>query len=82
MRLEGLLIGGLQRLEKMFCLPAVVAVKAPVALSSDGSGFRVGIVDSFLDGLSENCHVPFQCIGVPLLQHEVEKLVTASSDCD
>lgn len=30
-RLEGLLIGGLQRLEKMFCLPAVVAVKAPVA---------------------------------------------------
>lgn len=27
-------------------------------LSSDGSGFRVGIVDSFLDGLSENCHVP------------------------
>lgn len=27
-------------------------------LSSDGSGFRVSIVDSFLDGLSENCHVP------------------------
>lgn len=30
-RLEGLLICGLQRLEKMFCLPAVVTVKAPVA---------------------------------------------------
>lgn len=31
MRLEGLLIGGLQRLEQMLCLPAVVTMEAPIA---------------------------------------------------
>lgn len=31
MRLQGLLIGGLQRLEQVLRLPAVVAVKTPVA---------------------------------------------------
>lgn len=31
MRLEGLLIGGLQCLEQVLCLPAVVTMEAPVA---------------------------------------------------
>ena len=31
MGLEGLLIGGLERLEQMLCLPAVVTMETPVA---------------------------------------------------
>lgn len=31
MRLEGLLVGGLQYLKEMLCLPGVVTVEAPVA---------------------------------------------------